>query len=575
MTVIFSSVTEIINLNPAVTMNPKATLQYFTDPKNLDTIHKIKADLQALSAASPPIMETLRNKAVDILGQLEYNMQCLKISEEIAKSARKNPKEAIKKLLENDLIIDNFIISTVGLIYEGDSKNLMNCIEFVNLLPRGSLSMELRLQAIQQLYSDIIRNNHNTFPDILRLESCLNDLQPENDGKDIFSDIKDQIESESCTVIRLIASEIVNGETYSQSQRLIAIGLLQDAWGKIMQMIQIMKKSPVLLTLRIIKFAALQPDLTSIATLIESLHSILSKDDDKWHVEALLHVWSFVKHITQTQQFLSLDGSDPTHNAVSKIFKDLCKHTHKYVAFYKNIIERSDCTRLDQLHCQNEFLKEFIPIFVDSHYDGELDKVNDILRACQQLRRKCCSLKFLQKLGRVMSDFGQDETDAKFAFYCTIKSEMGIIESINFEDPLLKKFQRLKKSAPPCIAMILWPDEFSPHGITISCRDDLLLSLDMKKVVCGKLKTVEGRHPTPVWKAAVDTKSGLVCFKMFDNQKHLPVKYLVSTHNSKGHLGLSEASFGWKVIPLDQEHINIYSMQGIIFTHHNTNNYIT
>lgn len=574
MTVIFSSVTdEIINLQP-VTTNPTATLHYLKDPKNLDAIQKIKSDLQALSETSDPMMESLlRLKAVNLLGELEINLSCLKLSAEIATKARKNPKKAIEKLLENAEIIDQYIISTIGLIYGGDPKYLMNSIKFVKHLPRGVLSMELRLKAIQHLYSEIIRNNHNTFPEILCLQSCLNDLQPEDDGKDIFSDIKDLIDSESCTVIRLIAGEILNGEIYSRSQRLVAIGLLQDAWETIMQMMQIMEKSPMLLSLQVIKFSALQPDLTSIVTIIESLHKNLSKDEDKWHVEALLHLWSYVKHITQ--QILSLDGSNPTHNAVvTKIMKELWKHKSKYVAFYTNLIERLDCKRLDQLHCQNHFLKEFIPHFLDLYYNGELQKADFILRACQQLR-KCCSLKFLQKLGDVMSAFGQDHTNAKFSFYCVVKSEMEIIKRSNFKDPLLKKFQRLKKSAPPCIAMILWPDEFSPHGITISCRDDLLLSLDMKKVVCGKLKTVEGRHPTPVWKAAVDTKSGLVCFKMFDNQKHLPVKYLASTHNSKGHLKLSEASIGWKVIPLDQEHINIYSMQGIIFTHHNTNNYIT
>lgn len=537
--------------------------QYMNDPSRLLEVNDMISKIQAMSSEPPAVLEPILEQASEVITSLQLHVECLQTAEKIASEAKKDTTSAISMLQQSQQVLQEkkFIDHAIKMVYKNDLTHLYMCIKFLESIPREAFSN--KIQAIQKLYVEMCENGHNVFAEVLVLQNALNLCLADEEEEDrSIATTKDELEHDENRLIKIVATEIAEGGPYSLLKSLHSVNLLNVNVSKIMGALKNLENSPLVITQRLIKSSVCLSNLPTTCAILQALQQELNMDNDQTNVKEKMNIWAHLTNVAKSAECMSLDDDDPSKVALLQQLDTLSLLVNDFIKIYQNLVESSDCYRLDHSHIQNDHLLEIIPHFVNLYYDGNQQKTFNVLRAARSITDKNCSSLFLNKLGDLMFEYGQTQTYDYFALFCVVKHILVPLEQDVSENSVLRDFRRLKSFAPPSLGLILWPKEFSPHGIILSNPKGTLGALDAGSVVCGQNGSRHSRRISSVWRAIVsDSEAGLVAFKA-EAKENRPAKYLSSTIDAKEKLTISEVRSLWRVRAIDDNNISICSTTG-------------
>jgi hypothetical protein len=499
------------------------------DTNRMQLLEQFLVDLDQSSGAAPADVKTVLTEASSALHRLRKYLQCEQ-SKKVAQLARDGDLDgALETMLEHfpDLKI-SIVIDILKLLYN-DEKDLLSTIRFVE-----RLGVEFRREAYEAVYENVRLKGHTEMLEMLLLQKNMSQIlagesetmkQLDEDCDKIVERIVEGVKTEDyelCTKIIEFGGSILDGKMVSIVVKVHSTSTLKD-------------------TLLLINFSQGLPEISNQSILIRALFQVLEAKN-LLRTEHGLHIWSHLRSVLGQQYLPNEDTGD--RDDFTFICTKLDKNKDVYFEIYRDYVEDPDGDKIKTLHDCNWQLLLILPEFVDSYYDGDLDKASVLLSAVQNICFFSSRFKILNSLYKKMSHFDQLDTFEAFRIFTVVK------ENLRSASLWEQEFEELQAEAPLCLRLLLWPEPAGAKFWLVNKFLDAPLHCTKTRVFCGPPSAT--RISDQLWRAKVDPSTGLTAFKM--RGRRLSFSFL----NGKPPVGQANKKTEWKIKAVDEHHIKLY-----------------
>jgi hypothetical protein len=459
------------------------------------------------------------------------------LTEKVAQLAKNGDLDgALKTMLEfpADLKISK-VPNILKLLYD-DEKYLINAIRFVEKLGVGPLQEACMYVA---LYEDVRLKGHTEMLEVLLLQRNMRRVVTDGD-----SEVLKQLDDNRLRIVDRIVNR-VKAKDYELTCKIVKT-LGQDIL--IEQIASIVKKVHVTgsleETLLLLNFSqGLLPETLCQCALIQALFEML-KSKVLLQSDHGMHLWTHIK---------AHSNNGAVQEKCLTVCNELAQNKEVYFEIYRGYLTSPDTNKIKMVHQDNCQLNWIVTDFVHFFYDGDLEKVHELLSAAKNVSKYTTRIQILQSLYEKMSLFNQLGTFEAFKLFTLVKHS-----SSNSMDASTKnKFIELQAKAPPCLKTLLWPTaEFRLINKFLNTP----LHSNNTKVFCGPPAAISDAL---LWSAQVNPSNSLITLKIQGNKRAYSSK--LNGRTGKSPARLSSNGTEWKIKPVDDNHVKLYSDSKFFF----------
>lgn len=533
-----------------------------------NTVYYLDQQIQAwhecLSSAPLLFLELqlAGQEALRALQRLKFEVADYQLCHRVADQATYDVVMAVKTIESAASVVmtPQRIEAIIMLAYREDCENIKHCLRFVALLCKvpkapNHLAAKIGLVALQKLFRTMVKNNHTSSTDIFQMLEYFNNLLGVegllDDDKAEFQETLKSLELHAAKFRRCVASDIIVGN-YEMLQNCPAGVLVHQVQEIVLQVISLCTNRSSAIA-KVLNLASEKNSVELTSRIVRILITLFHQDEED-NILDLMNVWAVCKGFAESKEVMALQDEDAHKISLTKSLKELKKHTNSFIWQYKLMLQREDTAALFQLHHDNKHLHHLVPLVLHTYLDGDLEKVNLLLRVSHTVPCLDSHFVFLQCINDSLTKFKQDGTCEKFYTLCQVNNLWEMLSSDASNPVILHKIDLLKTSAPKSLTSLIWSNPESPDVCISSRFENLPMHYSNSRVVVGSNGV---RHTT--WKSVVDHKKNVVYLKT--SRKGYLSLYL-ATHS--GQVGLSRFPMGWRVKSSDGVHVSLLSPEGNI-----------
>jgi hypothetical protein len=508
---------------------------FIVDTPKLEMLDQILVDLDKSFSGAREGVKYVVSGVTTAIHSLQICLKC-ELSEQVARLARAGDLDgAVTTLHEHypDLIIGK-VIDILRLLYvSGD--DLVSAIRFVE-----KMGEQFKQVAYEVLYEDVRLKGHTEMPEILLLQRNMilaggeSEVlkQVDEDCNKIVDRIVEGVKTKnyelSFAIVKTLSSSILEGKMALIVEKVHSAGTLEE-------------------TLLLTHFSQKLLNLSSSLVFTQAFFEVL-KSKNLLGTEHGLHLLAYARGATEHANFPTVDKCDQEQCISTCI--ELDKNKDVYFEIYRGYVENPDERKIRAVHQDNMLLQWIVSEFVDFYYDGDLEKACALLSTAKNICYFSSRLQIMKSLYEKMAHFDQLNTFEAFRIFTLVKYNLTVSSSNAIFN---HKFKELQALAPPCLRLLLWPENAEAKFRLINkyFSSPLFITSD-SKIFCWLPGT---QSENQLWSAHVDTSTGLTTFKM---QGKKVCFNLMNGKSGRTSVGSLKGCTEWKIKAADENHVKLY-----------------